>query len=447
MHDVLDIRDLLGDELDQQAESGHDVEPYRTPVATALREAVDEAVLEELLAAVEGAPLRADWPYDEPDDATSLATLARDAGAAVAPWGGDDAALEDRLHGAWLGRCVGCTLGKPFEKVRREDIDRYLRAAGVEQLEDYAPLLDPAPHGIELHESWPETVRGRVDGVARDDDTDYTILGLYLLETHGPGFTRADVAKEWLRRFPFLQIYTAERAAYRNLVQGHPPDLAGRIRNPYREWIGAQIRADAWGYASPGDVTSAARMAYEDAGLSHAGNGVYGELWAAALVSAAFTAEDPAGALAVAARVVPPRSRLGVALAEVVAAHAAGTSWSTWRDALDERPWGAYSWVHTVNNACVVAGALLWGDGAFTRSVSLAVQGGWDTDCNGATVGSVLGAMYGRDAIADRWTEPLRDEVRSALFGFERSSIADLAGRTAEAARRARAAGGRPWDA
>ena len=218
-------------------------------------------------------------------------------------------------------------------------------------------------------------------------------------------------------------------------------------RNPYREWIGAQIRADAWGYAAPGDLVSATRMAWEDATLSHVGNGVYGELWAAALVSVAFTSEDPAAALRAAARVVPPRSRLAVALDEVTTAHAAGGPWAAWRDAVDERPWGAYSWVHTVNNACLVAAALLWGGGDFTRSISLAVQGGWDTDCNGATVGSILGALGGRDAIAAHWTAPLRDEVRSALFGFERSSISDLAARTASVARRALDAGGRPWEA
>ncbi len=29
-----------------------------------------------------------------------------------------------------------------------------------------------------------------------------------------------------------------------------PPETA-LIRNPYREWIGAQIRADLWGWVSP----------------------------------------------------------------------------------------------------------------------------------------------------------------------------------------------------
>ena len=92
--------------------------------------------------------------------------------------------------------------------------------------------------------------------------------------------------------------------------------------------------------------------------------------------------------------------------------------------------YGQYSFVHTVNNAAVVAASLLWGEGDYTRTVGLAVQGGWDTDCNGATAGSVFGAMHGTKALPGNWVEPLNDLVRSAVFGFDNSRISDLAERT-----------------
>jgi len=53
----------------------------------------------------------------------------------------------------------------------------------------------------------------------RDDDVDYTVLGLHLLQTYGPGYTSIDVAREWLFRFPVYQLYTAERAVYQNLIR------------------------------------------------------------------------------------------------------------------------------------------------------------------------------------------------------------------------------------
>ncbi|GAA3501272.1 hypothetical protein GCM10019016_083790 [Streptomyces prasinosporus] len=57
--------------------------------------------------------------------------------------------------------------------------------------------------------------------------------------------------------------------------------------------IGALIRADVHGWVSPGAPRRAAALARKDAVLSHTGNGVYGAMWAAALVAAAFTAPTP----------------------------------------------------------------------------------------------------------------------------------------------------------
>ena len=90
--------------------------------------------------------------------------------------------------------------------------------------------------------------------------------------------------------------------------------------------------------------------------------------------------------------------------------------------------YGGYHWVHTINNAALVALALLYGDGDFSRSICLAVMGGWDTDCNGATVGSIVGTLNG--AVPERWTAPLNNRVRSSLRGFDHSRIDDLARRT-----------------
>ena len=71
---------------------------------------------------------------------------------------------------------------------------------------------------------------------------------------------------------------------------GSKPPLTATYDNPYQEWIGALIRADIYGWTCPGAPRRAASLARRDAVLSHTGNGVYGAMWAAALVSAAFTA-------------------------------------------------------------------------------------------------------------------------------------------------------------
>ena len=105
-------------------------------------------------------------------------------------------------------------------------------------------------------------------------------------------FTPQDVADLWLQEIPILHTFTAERVAYRNLCLLIPPPASASHRNVHREWIGAQIRADFWGYSAPGDPELAAEYAWRDASVSHVKNGLYGEMWAAAMIASAFTTDD-----------------------------------------------------------------------------------------------------------------------------------------------------------
>ncbi|MFH9657680.1 ADP-ribosylglycohydrolase family protein [Streptomyces sp. NPDC017248] len=340
--------------------------------------------------------------------------------------------LADRVHGGWLGRIAGNMLGKPVEQGEvwtRDRIDRYLRRAAALPLTDYLPEpADPA-EAAELRPEWRGCVRGRVDGSCRDDDVDYAILGLHLLETHGFGFSTEQVGDLWLLRLPYLQTFTAERAAYRNLASGLKPPLTATYDNPYQEWIGALIRADVYGWTCPGDPLRAAGLARRDAVLSHTGNGVYGAMWAAALIAASFTAPTVRDALETALTVVPASSRLARTVRRVASLHEARLPWAeTLATAAEET--AGLGWIHTVPNAAVLTAGLLYGDGDFTRTIALTVRGGLDTDSNGATAGSVAGVRTGAAAIPAQWREPLRDTVRSAVFGFDGVRISALAERT-----------------
>jgi ADP-ribosylglycohydrolase len=432
VHDPLNIHDLVLDEMAQARETGHDVADLEQAAATI--DPADEAALEALYERVAAAPRRPGWPYEEPDDLpTILGSLPEDTSTVAV----DETRLADQVLGGWLGRIAGCNLGKPVELGDHwtvEHIRDYLVRAGAYPLRDYFPVLDPMPDGFDLRENWVETTRGRVNGSARDDDIDYAILGLHLLEQQGEDLRPEHVASAWLSLLPYLQVYTAERATYRNLLAGMPVGVAGSTRNPYREWIGALIRGDAFGWTHPGQPGRAASLAFRDASLSHVANGIYGEMWAAALVSSAFTATDVRDAYDRALHYVPPRSRLAEALVEVRDLRDGGVSWDKAVVSIQEL-FGYYSWVHTINNAAIIAAGLLWGDGDFTTTVGLTVQGGWDTDSNGATAGSVAGVLNGAAALPAHFVDPLHDTTRSALFGFDNSAISSLAARTLVLAR------------
>ncbi|MFD9511649.1 ADP-ribosylglycohydrolase family protein [Streptomyces mirabilis] len=342
--------------------------------------------------------------------------------------------LADRVLGGWLGRIAGNMLGKPVEQGdhwTRDRIDRYLRRAAALPLTDYLPepVTDGDAGEFELRPEWRQCVRGRIHGSCRDDDVDYAILGLHLLETHGFGFSTEQVGDLWLLRLPYLQTFTAERAAYRNLANGIKPPLTATYDNPYQEWIGALIRADVYGWTNPGAPRRAASLARRDAVLSHTGNGVYGAMWAAALVSAAFTAPTVRHALDTALTVIPASSRLARTVRRVLTLHETRMTWEDTLTTVSEETAGL-GWIHTIPNAAVLTAGLLYGDGDFTRTITLTVRGGLDTDSNGATAGSVAGVLCGAGAIPAQWKDPLEDTVRSAVFGFDGVRISELAART-----------------
>jgi ADP-ribosylglycohydrolase len=426
MHDVLDPATMLADELTQRRESGYDVSAVTEQIDEALRSGEVDAIA-RAHRALEETELRPGWWYEEPTAFDEIQRVLPET-PDISPFRLTEDEFRDRLLGAWLGRCAGCNLGKPVEMWTRDRIRAYLEPGNEYPITDYIPLLDWAD---ERMTTWFRgSMRGHVTCMARDDDIDYTILGLHVLETYGRSFGPMDVAREWLNLLPFTQVYTAERAAYRNVVAGYTAPETAVHHNPYREWIGAQIRADVWGYVNPGEPAAAARLAHQDASLSHTRNGIYGELWAAALIAAAFVTDDVRTAIDIANHYIPPMSRILEAIADTIRDFDEGVDWETCRDRIEDRYYGGYSPVHTVNNTALITAALLWGAGDYTKTIGLAVQGGWDTDCTAATAGSVFGAMYGATALPEHWTEPLNDLVRSAISGFDNSRISDLAERT-----------------
>jgi hypothetical protein len=168
VHDVLDPRDTVPDEAEQLAHSGYPVAELAAQARRAAGES-DLVALREVQARLESLERGADWGFVEPEDEAVLLALATE----VQPLPVDAHRLPDRLHGAWLGRTVGNTLGKPVEGLTRRQMETYLRAAGQWPQTGYLPLLDPLPDGVPaLHPSAPVATAGRFTDVPRDDDID-----------------------------------------------------------------------------------------------------------------------------------------------------------------------------------------------------------------------------------------------------------------------------------
>lgn len=344
-------------------------------------------------------------------------------------------AMHDKIYGAWLGRCAGCLLGKPFEGMLRQRITGFAKDTANYPFTAYASSSVPEEIADKyaIRTYW--AANSFIDHVTHapiDDDTNYTVLGLNILEKFGVEFTSADVAEAWLDQLPALWTCTAEFVAYRNVMNKVYPPQSASYRNPYREWIGAQIRADIYGYVTPGNPELGAELAWRDAAISHTRNGLYGSMFVAAMLSAAYLHQDPKLIIAAGLAQIPADCRLTLGIRQVLQWRESGLDWESAVDRLYEiyDETNSHHAVHTIPNAMIVVLALLYGDGDFEQSIAIAVLSGLDTDCNGATVGSIVGLMLGAQALPAKWIEPLDDRLDTSLRGMSTVCISDLARKT-----------------
>ena len=329
-------------------------------------------------------------------------------------------------------------LGKPVEVLSFQEgvagVEMYLRQAQAYPLRDYVPLLE----GTVVERTGLACCRENIVRAEPDDDINYTVLALLLLEEKGIDLTTADVARAWLRLLPAGTTWTAERAAYRTLlcemsdefVNGAEPgfDLAECSDNAWNEWIGGQIRADLYGWVCPGRPDLAADLATRDASLSHRNDGVYGAAFIAALGASIPVTDDIHEAVQIALQHIPDNS--GAACAVRL-----GLDLVTAENAIEQlhAEFAGMSPVHTLNNLAVVIWALISAKEDFSAAIGNAVTAGWDTDCNGATVGGLFG-LTGLP-IPEHWTRPWAGRVGVNLAGEHELSLDGLVARTTDVSR------------
>jgi len=420
--------------LDSRDRMGFDTRPVRERL---VRLDGSRDALTQLLAEIGGLALRDDWPYDEPED---FEGIRRTGGG---PW--NDPAPDPELvreaarraGPAFLASVCGCVLGKPVEIDPTFDEMRRVLGDGGWPLRDYFSEDQARAFGRGPHESWVDTVRERIRDAAPDDDINYTLIGLELLETLGPGFACADVMRLWFRTLPVGFSFGPERLALlatglrsfgdagKAVDDGDP--LPAPLPCPHEEFCGALIRVDAYGYAFPGRPALAARLAWKDASCTHRKTGIYGAMWMAAALALAPVCDGWRDLAERALGFVPRRSRFHERLAGAIEIVAAADRWETATVQLYERfrQFG-HCWVYrevgTLMNTLRFAPNVHEG-------FCMQVMQGADTDSFGARAGALLGMFLGPEKFDRRWLDPFQDTIRPALGLFRENRLSAVAAR------------------
>ncbi|MDR1060835.1 MAG: ADP-ribosylglycohydrolase family protein, partial [Clostridiales bacterium] len=305
----------------------------------------------------------------------------------------------DKVMGCWAGKNVGGVLGAPFEGKRQ-----------FNEIDFYAVDLSNGP--------------------PPNDDLDLQIVWLAAVERYGRNVTASILGDYWLSYvLPNWVEYGTGKA---NLAAGLVPPLSGVVDNTYKDSCGCFIRSEIWACLAPGHPEIAARYAYEDAIVDHAGEGMFGEIFFAALQSAAFVEGDAQKLIDIGLSYIPEDSAVARAVrcarechgegvpfreARVRIHNAAPGTFGVQGIRLSEIPEsekamavGAPGFDAPENVAFAIAG-LLYGEGDFGKSICLANACGEDTDCTAATLGALLGIVAGASGLPKKWTEPLDDKI------------------------------------
>lgn len=427
---------LVREEVNQLFEEGREIdrEKYLELINA---NAENKAKLMEIYDSLCALPMRSDYKYNEPSE---LEEIYAESDIGTLPEDKYTPVDKEYFRGAWLGRCIGCALGQPVEGWQSQRIIDWYKNAGKYPIRYYVPTVsgENRNEGLATDE--------KLCGMPLDDDTRFTVIYYKLLKEKGYDFDPWDVGSHWAWNLPFRFVCTAETQAYLNYINvdiftpwWKPENAMALLKservnsylNPYREWIGAQIRCDAFAYAAAGMPRLASRLAHTDAYFSHIKNGIYGEMFFAALISAAFTEKDINKCFETALAVIPKKSRF---YEEAVWARELAESdipRDELRLALIERG-KKYNWVHTINNATFCIASIMRFKNDFREAIAFAVECGADTDCNGATVGSILGIMLGEDGIDPYWYEVFHKAVYTSIEGYNRVDVDFLAQRTLE---------------
>ncbi|MDC7286289.1 ADP-ribosylglycohydrolase family protein [Blautia schinkii] len=308
----------------------------------------------------------------------------------------DSAEFGDRIRGAWLSQLIGGAMGTMVEGYTYEKL---------------------------------EEAFGDVRGYLREpntynDDITFELAFLDAFSKKGYDVTSTDIALSWVGLIPCG--WSAEEIAIRNIKNGIFPPMSGTYRNPFNEWIGAQMRGGICGMCAPGDAYQAAKLAFSDGEVSHANNGILGEVFNAVMTSLAFVEKDIRRVVEAAMELIPKDSEY---YSVISFAYECCGKYTDWRDALKacREKYRRYNWIHAYPNACCEIIALLYGGGDFRETLHIITMCGIDVDCNAGMIMPLITIIQGMRIIPNELIHPAFSELATYMRGrFRKITLEEL---------------------
>jgi ADP-ribosylglycohydrolase len=438
------LRELISLCLSQRIQQGCDIDEHLfNERIEAAQDSYDG--LYGLALELRSPPTRSDWPYREPvawNDIVAESAQLKPEGA----WHRPNLELAaESVRAAFLGSVCGCMLGKPIEvDPSLAELKRAGEAVGQWPISDYISqaFLGELGRG---HDSADQTVRENISGVAADDDIHYTIIGMLLLEDSGLNFGEANIFDKWTKNIPSAWTWGPERTMLLTSGMNRHHVLVNSgvesshdvlMLNPGDEYCGALIRADAYGYACPGNPDLAAWLAWKDASFTHIKTGVYGAMFVAALIALCLTADntlkgnDRLALIEEALRRIPKNTRFASIVRDSLEKVSAAGDWLSGYESIHGK-YRQYTHCQVYQEIGTLLNTLKFAN-SVDHGFCLQVSQGNDTDSFGASAGSIMGAFFGPGYLPKRWLQPFQNSIHHSLADLHEYELSALADRMSQ---------------
>ena len=406
---IKEFRTAIRDRIAMLETQGYDIKEYKNKLST-IPDSYD-ALIEFVSAMNKNIKIRPDFQYEEHDNLPEIRT-SRPKEHTKTDYVKNyisETEIKDKVYGGVSGRMLGCALGKPLEVGwDLPKIKAYLEGADAWPLNDFVP-----PHSFAqgiLRRDCIDSMKGFVRHMQEDDDINYLILGLKVLEDYGCDFTTQDMALNWINNIPYMWTWGPEHSIYWQLANYYFINDARKKLPDEKDWdsfsdfinsgeelIGAMIRGDAFGLVNPGNTVAAAEMAWRDGRLTHRKTGLYAEMWVATTIAAAYYERDIVKVIQAGINQLPEKSRYAECLKEALKLALNEPDWYKAWEKINEK-WGYLGHAGTMNESAAIINALIHSvdnknNIDFEKAICLTVMQGLDTDCSGATAGCIAGVL------------------------------------------------------
>jgi len=338
----------------------------------------------------------------------------------------------DKVRGCWMGKNIGGTLGAPVEGRKYTHAFTYFDWKASREWLRSAKSAWEKSFGVSLAidpETW------QPGQPLPNDDLDFQLVWVKMLEDRGVNPTFKDFSDYWMK-YLYRHWYAEYSYCIYNLQRGLKPPISGAFQNYFVDEMGSPIRSEIWACVAPGDPQLAASLAWMDSSMDHTGGeGRWGEMFWAAVESAAFVISDPKALIEIGLAMIPISSHIARSIREAVRCYEDGLSWGEARERI-VTIFGHYNPCNAIpNHGFTIIGWLYGND--YGDKLCKAVNCGYDTDCTGATLGSVLGILEGASRIPEEWKKVVGNAITPCPMTITEGlplTIDDLTSRTQKVA-------------